>query len=120
MKRLEFRPEDFYAYDGKPDFSSENCARAQTLFDYWYKHNIESAPVVYGNLTGKTPTVWDTDKSGWPDGPRHKARLVCIEPIAPKECEHTKYVICAELDKAIRCYDCGKALRPKQGWEIVE
>lgn len=82
MKKLIFKPYDFGLEEVGNTNQTQNieaCARiAQSLFDAWYKENIEGAPKVFGILN---QSVWSPTYVEAPEKDTHTARLVCIEEI---------------------------------------
>lgn len=90
---------------------------AQDAFNEW----LESAPKVRGFQEGETrrwimdqiPSAYDT----------HTARLVCIDPIVKKECEHRPHQQCRDWESghlaAFVCRNCGCSLEPT-GWKVKE
>lgn len=117
MKKLEFTLSD-----------SKGCfgchAQVQAKFDNWYKENIESAPVVYGPY--KSTTGYSDFSEDQKHADVYQARLICIEEIKNKECEHDYQTYELELhwrkDEKLKiiCPECKKELVPKNGWECVE
>lgn len=97
-KKLElFKPEDFYTFKGESFVTPDEAAR-----DANAKLNklIEAAPVVYGRF-GKVYNSENENECSYPfemadkDKCTHKARLMFIEELPPKECEHEPETILA-------------------------
>lgn len=94
MSKLIFKPEDFYVWAKDmemgmdPLSGPERLSRvANNIFDKW----LESQPIVYGRLENGNFFVPDPKlgvRSGTLAPDTHSARLVCIEEIKPKECQH--------------------------------
>lgn len=124
MSKLKFKTGDFNIIEN--DLAA---AMAQDIFDKW----LEIQPMVYGHfdpnkLNGRIPAYW-----GPSEGDRfndtHSARLVCIEEIKPKECEHepvsySNGCITMPLDELrwflannAECKKCRKKLKAK--WEVI-
>ncbi len=111
----------------KPDFLTEfetastaqqEAAKiCQRIFEEW----LEDQPVVYGRKeTGSTDGLCGFAELRY-SYDTHKARLVCVEPIKPEECEHpTKSILSPNISfDLFRCLECGHFIKPK-GWEIIE
>lgn len=119
MKKLEFKTEWFPRVIGTR-VEEYSCETAQRIFDQWYKENIESAPVVYGFLEkcSNWNAEWYVSESK--DNYEARARLICIEPIPKKKCEHyPKFNSLGILELPLTCVHCGKEIRSKGGWEVV-
>lgn len=97
---------------------------------YSLEEILQKSPVVYGHSSirlGKAPDsmLWLNYQSD--DGDTHQARLICVEEIKPKECEHeldhARYPHRANcfsfspLIHAMFCIKCGAKIRAK--WEAV-
>lgn len=116
--KLIFKPEDFRSGDYSEiedgvhivrDFVATE--RAQAKFDKW----LDEQPVVYSHQTGHN---WHTREYA-AQSATHQARLVCIEEIKSKICEHEPNAI--EVHAGIlyamenKCKHCGVKLKAK--WE---
>ena len=132
-KLMLFNPEDFkqpnflteFIFNGSPSIEKTRAAEIanKILNDY-----IETLPKVCGNTTERG-YAWLTSS---PVCESHTARLICIEEIKPKICEHKMFrvreISCAEVDKATGqitgtspyneyiCLDCNKILKPN--WSV--
>lgn len=122
MSKLIFTPQDFRTSPENPFYDSSLISiesivkKANKLFDDWL---AREGTVVYGTSTGRQ--LWSLDKD---EGDDEKALLIQIESLE-KKCEHffidtkehndTKYNVIKTY--LLKCHDCGKYLRPKDGWE---
>lgn len=93
MSKLIFKPEDFYVWAKDmemgmdPLSGPERLSRvANNIFDKW----LESQPRVTTDKYHKIGHAsWSQDDGiGFVKTVTHSARLVCIEEIKPKECQH--------------------------------
>lgn len=103
MSRLKFTPVDFLVCDIHPRDGEYVCNRAQEIFDKW----PESQPVVYGSpIEAGSIRCWSDNLDE--EGDTHTARLVDIQEIKPKKCEHTPYNrpfigwVCATCEKKLK------------------
>lgn len=109
MSKLVFEPSDFHPPDEPGALWLEQiCEKAQAKFQKW----LSEQEVHFGWRVRKDKLIWHPDKACYDDNPTHTARLVCIEPIAAKECiEHEPDY---EQLHAI-CIKCG--IKLKATWE---
>jgi predicted outer membrane protein len=84
---------------------SEMAEKAQAAFDKW----LSEQQVVYGDKLQDVFTTYKEERD------THKARLVCIEELAPKVCKHEK--VTGANTVGYICRDCNKTLKPN--WEAV-
>jgi len=101
---MKFTREMFYGIQ----FTERNSATAmaQDAFDRW----LSEQPFSYSNGLKHT---WSTVK--YP-GHTHQARCVCVEEIAPKECEHEEVQV--RNSGGYTCISCFKKVEPT-GWREV-
>lgn len=106
-----FKPEDF----NHEQFTSDTANR---IFELW----LEKQQVVYSHYgRGFDSNKWRIFDLGRDhEKATHKARLVCIEPIA-KECEHKDVSHQFKEWKYTEtiCHGCGKKLVPAS-WRVEE
>ncbi len=109
---LKFTPGMFNKVVGYPTEAANKLAAelCQEHFDKW----LSEQPMVYG---------CDVVGSQWSKGQfsidTHQARLVCIEEIKPKECEHKPLVnydpgrfgLIIEYRSDMKCHQCGKRIK---------
>lgn len=126
MKKLEFKPEDFLKALGPMSIQHIEVVRlAEDKFDQWYKENIEYAPVVFcqnggTDMEANKKERWVGKAYSIPSD-THKARLVCIEEIEKKQCEHKRVGLGNGFSShTFYCTECNKSVRPKTGWEVCE
>lgn len=110
-----------FGYHGATLYTEQASQLAQAAFDKW----LGEQQVVYGqkNKYGimewgqysdeemeiETPSLTDT----------HRARLICIEELAPKVCTHENVGLgrTPAGKSSYLCVDCNKTLKPN--WEAV-
>lgn len=117
MSRLKFEANDFAGPTETIDHISWDDAAivANHKFDQW----LSEQQVVYGSLVlpPHEKPIW-----GAPIGcDTHKARLVCIEELKPKECplHLPAYTNEGQWDPdRLECGNCGKRL--KASWSVDE
>lgn len=89
----------------KPDMFMENLSKqgAANVANHYLKELVDNSPVAYGNSTQfdivSKPTSADT----------HKARIMFIEEIPKKECEHTR-IDSIRLADIGECHECGAVM----------
>jgi hypothetical protein len=105
MSRLKFEPEMFALSFIETEYKRNEMAAqtAQKAFDDW----LEEQTVVY-ICDHELKTLHFVE----PVDATHTARLVCIEEIKPKECEH---IPIERLDYRIECLNCGCELKATWG-----
>lgn len=107
---MKFTPEMFGWINGETHEWSKRCAVvANELFTGW----LESQPKVYGQNIDKKD-FWSFSRSE-ESFDTHTARLVCVEPIEKKECDHLPDHY-DEYGRKPICR-CGKVLEPT-GWRV--
>lgn len=126
-----FTINDFLITRDSAGFSgTDECVLAALKANAKLSKLINEAPVVYSEAPlGKTITTSWTEYSkgmyippnhGW----THSARLICIEPIVKKECEHEPNANRDEgrfgiiVSYPFLCCKCGKKL--KATWSVVD
>lgn len=109
---FKFTPEMFRHIDDSHDpanYAAAETANAQ--LDKW----LSEAPVVSGIRIDGTWAMSE-DVCGQPnEGSTHTARLVMIEQLEVKQCEHEPDMRWNEDTGYWRCHHCNKKLNPK--WE---
>lgn len=123
MGKLVFEAEDFLSCNGLPMGSAcVNAAKiANAKLDQWLSEQkvVHSYGTQYlwrdPSKTGDTVDYQENQET-------HRARLVCIEELPKKECEHESAVVHKDIHglHGFHCQCCGKNIRPKGGWEVVE
>ena len=112
MTRLKFTGEMFEELG--TDVPKMIAFHAQQIYDNW----LEEQPEVYKSIHDEI-LRWTLDK----DTATQKARLVCIEEIEKKECEHVPYWHSVKGGSDIigiigKCLKCGKPIKAT-AWEEV-
>lgn len=130
---MKFKSEDFATdltplkvfNDGKRSYNEayqlEMVVLAQAAFDKWAGEQI----VVYGyhDRDYSQGNGWLFDNLGMGQNHTHQARLILIEELPKKNCEHKKVYVnnLANInDFYFKCVDCHKTVSPKNGWELAE
>ncbi len=107
---LKFTPEMFYnSVPPNSVITAELMARvSQKLFDKW----LSEQPIVFGNCAGARAWTYENDND------THTARLVCVEEIQKKECEHFATVMfpTGGGESYMGCKHCKRRLKPTGGW----
>jgi hypothetical protein len=138
MSKLKFDASDFNDWPGM-NYTREGAAiAAQRIFDKW----LEAQPEIYSMAPDINENAWMTYGNNMPSREdTHRARLVCIEEIKPKELTFMGMKITTDIDRAIKdsinsgigvlfvqadgstkylsSGEIQQALKPKGGWETV-
>ncbi len=115
-----FKADDFGLQDCKESWMTD--FEAARISNAKLSKLIDEAPVVYSSANDedvkKISTRWHHDYTSTFN--THSARLICVEPIVKKECEHLRVETLPNLkDRSNhRCLDCEKWLIRK--WEVVD
>lgn len=134
MSKLQFSSEDFWKesddiekYYITPGFATMIAnAKLAEIKKAWLAELKANATVVYGYLAGNAEIMYGPNQH---EESTHRAYLIGIEEIKPKECEHEPleakvttgpYTLSVTFDYSTnsKCKHCGVKLKAK--WEPVE
>lgn len=126
MKPLQFEPEDFHGIQIWSKATQHDCSAASRIAQKIYDEYVQSLPVVYGHCTTEGDSFsrhYVVDASV---GATHQARLLNVEPIEKKECEHGPFWVGSlgfrfngeSSEIVASCHKCGVKLKAK--WEVAE
>lgn len=102
---MKFKPEDF-EFNAFYNERYQAADIANRLLQSW----LDAAPVVYKDCVDGGVNGW-FGPSFCAEDATHRARLVCIEELKPKVCNHEPIAMhMVLLSEGIKCQHCGKKL----------